>query len=82
MEEAAYAAAALNFRYIMAVSDVIINDPNSLFLKEAKKRKAKTINGLGILVNQGALNFKLWTGKDVPIRLSEYYIYKIDNIGL
>lgn len=51
----------------MVVSDVIFNDPRSLFLKEAKARGAKTINGLGMLVNQAALNFKIWTGVDAPI---------------
>ncbi|MGM9521971.1 MAG: shikimate dehydrogenase [Oscillospiraceae bacterium] len=49
------------------VSDVIFNDPRTLFLAEAKKRGAKTINGLGMLVNQAALNFKLWTGVEAPI---------------
>lgn len=49
------------------VSDVIFNDPRTLFLGEAKKRGAKTINGLGMLVNQAALNFKFWTGVDAPI---------------
>lgn len=50
----------------MVVSDVIFNDPNSLFLQDAEKRGAKTINGLGMLVNQGALNFTLWTGVEAP----------------
>ena len=45
----------------------VAQDPNSLFLQEAKKRGAKTINGLGMLVNQGALNFTLWTGEEAPI---------------
>ena len=48
----------------MVVTDVIFNDPNSLFLQESAKRGAKTIDGLGMLINQGALNFKLWTGVD------------------
>lgn len=51
----------------MVVSDVIFNDPNSLFLREAEQRGAKTINGLGMLVNQGALNFTLWTGEEAPV---------------
>ncbi|MDE7198734.1 MAG: shikimate dehydrogenase [Lachnospiraceae bacterium] len=51
----------------MVVCDVIFNDPNSLFLQEAAKRGADTVNGLGMLVNQGALNFKLWTGQDAPV---------------
>lgn len=49
------------------VSDVIFNDPRTLFLGEAKKRRAHTINGLGMLVNQAALNFKIWTGVDAPM---------------
>lgn len=51
----------------MVVTDVIFNDPHSLFLQEAEKRGAKTINGLGMLVNQGALNFEMWTGVEAPV---------------
>lgn len=51
----------------MVVSDVIFNDPNSLFLREAERRGAQTVNGLGMLVNQGALNFTLWTGAEAPV---------------
>ncbi|WMC93338.1 shikimate dehydrogenase [Kineothrix sp. MB12-C1] len=51
----------------MAVADVIFNDPNTQFLAEAKKRGAKVINGLGMLVNQGALNFEMWTGVKAPV---------------
>ena len=53
----------------MVVTDVIFNDPNSLFLQEARKRGAQTINGLGMLVNQAAINFRLWTGEEAPIEL-------------
>lgn len=51
----------------MTVCDVIFNDPNTLFLKEASDRGCKTIRGLEMLVNQGALNYRLWTGVDAPI---------------
>ncbi|MCI8996028.1 MAG: shikimate dehydrogenase [Lachnospiraceae bacterium] len=50
----------------MVVSDVVFNDPHTLFLQEAQKRGAKTVNGLGMLVNQGARNFTLWTGEEAP----------------
>ena len=53
----------------MIVTDVIFNDPHSLFLQEAEKRGARTVNGLGMLVNQAAMNFELWTGKKAPIEL-------------
>lgn len=55
----------------MAVSDVVFNPPRTLFLQEAEKRGAKTINGLGMLANQGALNFTLWTGREAPTELME-----------
>ncbi len=50
----------------MTVSDVVFNPPDTPFLKEAEKRGAKTVNGLGMLVNQASVNFKLWTGEDAP----------------
>lgn len=53
----------------MVVTDVIFNDPHSLFLKEAEKRGARTINGLAMLTNQAAMNFELWTGKKAPLGL-------------
>jgi len=55
----------------MAVSDVIFNDPNTLFLQEAAKRGAKTVNGLGMLASQAAKNFTLWTGEEAPVELME-----------
>lgn len=51
----------------MVVTDVVFNDPRTKFLGEAEKRGARTINGLGMLVNQGALNFTLWTGAEAPV---------------
>ncbi len=65
-----------SIRKNMVVSDVIPNDPNTLFLKEAEKRGNKVINGLGMLVNQAALNFKLWTGEDAPVEVMEKAIKK------
>lgn len=60
----------------MVVTDVIFNDPHSLFLQEAEKRGAQTINGLGMLVNQGALNFTLWTGVEAPYDLMKKTLSK------
>ena len=53
----------------MAAADVVFNRPDTPFLQEAAKRGLRTINGLGMLVNQAALNFKLWTGKDAPVQI-------------
>ena len=46
------------------VCDVIPNPPNTGFLAAAQARGARTLNGLGMLVHQGAVAFKLWTGID------------------
>lgn len=53
----------------MVASDVVFNPVMPLFLKEAQKKDAKIINGLGMLVYQGALNFKLWTGEEAPVKI-------------
>jgi shikimate dehydrogenase len=52
----------------MVVCDVI---PASMtpFLREARLRSAKTVDGLGMLVYQGAIGFKLWTGLDAPVQV-------------
>ncbi len=50
----------------MPVCDVVFNPAMPLFLKKAAERGAKVITGLGMLVNQGALNFELWTGVTAP----------------
>jgi shikimate dehydrogenase len=52
----------------MLVCDVVPNPPRSAFLREAEARGARTLDGLGMLVNQGAIGFKLWTGREAPIR--------------
>ena len=50
----------------MVVCDVIFNPVNTPFLARAAERGARTIDGLGMLVNQGAINFTLWTGLPAP----------------
>lgn len=49
------------------VCDVIPNPPRTRFLIEATGKSAKTLDGLGMLVYQGAIAFTVWTGQDAPI---------------
>jgi shikimate dehydrogenase len=51
----------------MIVCDVIPNPPRTAFLREAEARGARTLDGLGMLVYQGAIAFKMWTGHDANI---------------
>jgi len=46
------------------VQDVIPNPAFTPFLDEAKKRGARWNTGMGMLINQAAINIKMWTGKD------------------
>lgn len=55
----------------MIVSDVVFNPADTLFLREAGNRGAQTVNGLGMLACQGALNFTLWTGAEAPLQIME-----------
>ncbi|MBQ3575633.1 MAG: shikimate dehydrogenase, partial [Clostridia bacterium] len=50
----------------MPVCDVVFNPVMPLFLKKAEAKGAKVITGIGMLVNQGALNFEWWTGVKAP----------------
>ncbi len=46
------------------VADVIPNPPVTPFLTRAAERGCRTIDGLGMLINQGRLGIKYWTGLD------------------
>jgi shikimate dehydrogenase len=46
----------------MVVADVIPNPPRTRFLNEAESRGCITLDGLGMLVNQGATNIEYWCG--------------------
>jgi shikimate dehydrogenase len=46
----------------VVVADVVFNPPETKLLKQAKSIGCSTIDGLGMLVNQGVIAFKYWTG--------------------
>ena len=52
----------------MVVCDVI-HTPITPFLAEAGRQGAQIVDGLGMLVYQGAIGFKLWTGLDAPAKV-------------
>lgn len=51
----------------LAVFDLVYDPPETRLLKEAKSVGARTIEGLTMLVYQGAASFKIWTNKKAPI---------------
>lgn len=50
------------------VCDVIYWPAETEFLRQAKQRGAKTVNGTSMLLHQGAAAFTVWTGLPAPIR--------------
>ena len=48
----------------MVAADVVFSPPRTRFLREAEARGCRTLDGLGMLVNQGVIGLKYWTGVD------------------
>jgi shikimate dehydrogenase len=48
----------------MTVADVIPNPPSTPLLRDAAARGATVLDGLGMLVNQGVISIRHWTGID------------------
>jgi len=46
----------------LVVCDVIPNPPDTQFLQRARQAGARTLDGRGMLLNQGAINIEFWTG--------------------
>ncbi|WP_321363785.1 shikimate dehydrogenase [uncultured Celeribacter sp.] len=64
----------------MVVADVIPNPPRTAFLKSAGMRGCQTLDGLGMLVNQGIAGIAFWTGMQVeaaPMRAALSDIFAV-----
>lgn len=55
------------FRKDLIVSDIIYNPTKTKLLQIAEKEGCKIVNGIGMLLYQGALSFELWTDKKMPV---------------
>ena len=49
----------------LVVADVIPNPPRTRLIRDAEARGCRVIDGLGMLVNQGVIGVRYWTGVDV-----------------
>jgi shikimate dehydrogenase len=49
----------------LVVADVIPNPPRTHLVRDAEARGCIVLDGLGMLVNQGVIGIKYWTGVDV-----------------
>ncbi|SFL66620.1 shikimate dehydrogenase [Halanaerobium salsuginis] len=55
------------FRPDLIVTDVVYSPRETKMLKMAKEVGCKTMNGLGMMLFQGAAAFRLWTDQSMPI---------------
>jgi len=50
----------------LLVSDAVPNPPETALLKTARRRGLPVLDGLAMLVHQGAIGFRMWTGVEAP----------------
>jgi shikimate dehydrogenase len=50
----------------MLVCDVVFNPPETRLIRAARERGLPVLDGLAMLVYQGAIGFELWTGRKAP----------------
>jgi shikimate dehydrogenase len=50
----------------LLVCDAVFNPPETRLLAEARSRGLRTLDGLSMLVYQGVLGFRMWTGHPAP----------------
>ncbi len=53
----------------LVVADVIASPPVTRLVRKSQQRGYKTLDGVGMIVNQGAIGFKLWTGVDADVNV-------------
>lgn len=53
----------------LVVFDIVYKPAQTRLLQEARRAGAKAVEGLGMLVQQGALAFEIWTGKRAPVKV-------------
>ena len=49
------------------VYDIVYDPRETLLMKYAKKAGCKTVNGINMMIWQGAIAFKIWFGVDMPL---------------
>lgn len=65
----------------MVVADIIPNPPRTRLVRDAEARGCKVIDGLGMLVNQGVIGIKYWTGLDVDASVMRRKVEEIFKAG-
>ena len=67
-----------SLRADLVVADVIPNPPSTVLLRAAAERGCTTIDGLAMLVGQGVLAVRYWTGVDVDPTVMRQALLDLD----
>ncbi|WP_338449898.1 shikimate dehydrogenase [Niallia oryzisoli] len=65
----------------LIVTDVIYSPPKSKLLQQAEAVGATAINGLGMMLWQGALAFEMWTGQQMPVEYIQEKMFRDTGTG-
>jgi shikimate dehydrogenase len=65
----------------MIVADVIPNPPRTRLIRDAEQRGCRVLDGLGMLVNQGVIGIKYWTGVDADASVMRRTIQDLLGAG-
>ena len=66
-DEGVSPVAAGHMRPGLTVCDIVYNPRETTLLQEARACGARTVEGVEMLIGQGALAFELWTGMPAPV---------------
>jgi shikimate dehydrogenase len=64
----------------MVVADVIPNPPRTRLIRDAEARGATPLDGLGMLVNQGVISIRHWTGVDADAAVMRRTVEEIFGV--
>ncbi|MBI2875485.1 MAG: shikimate dehydrogenase [Candidatus Tectomicrobia bacterium] len=51
------------------ICDIVYRPLETPLLRQARQQGARALDGLGMLIRQGALAFQIWTGREMPVGL-------------
>lgn len=65
----------------MLVSDAVPNPPETALLRAARARGLATLDGISMLVHQGAIGFQMWTGREAPVAVMKRALHAVFGTG-
>jgi shikimate dehydrogenase len=65
----------------MVVMDMVYNPLKTRFLAQAEKIGCTTVDGVAMFVNQGAVQFELWTGRKAPVDMMRSVVLDELNVS-